>query len=383
MPQGAYAPTSRGNYNPLSFFTGMTGGNTQNQVNTGSSYSSDPGISWRDVINPENWAGRSYADASNTMSNVTPDMMHDMMTGMFSQPGSGGSAPSFNGFNPVSAGPYQSPGQYQSPGSFQGYTAGDFNGPQVSAPGAWGGYDINTPGGWTPRDIDVNTTATQDAINAQLPWIEEQRDLGFADAGARAGQSGFAMSTPYMESLGGVARQASNDTQAMAEQFLFQAEESARQREIQAEMQQLELEKQAWQQQGNWDMAAQVTEAQNSLASWQTQGGWDMAAQLGNQQTSLGAYQTQQQVNSQNALAANQFALQSAGMANDYGLASAGMANDYGLASAGMQNQYGFANTEMMNNLAMRAWEMGINNEQDWNAFIYNGMRDQGFGGMG
>lgn len=351
-------------YNPLAFFAGLTGGTGGNVNSTvsGYGYSGDPGISNRNVLDPSNFGGVSTADSANNMTQITPQMMSDMMTGLFGQPGGGG-APTFNGFTPQSA------GAFTGSGSYQGYTAAPYSGSSVSAPGAWGGSSISAPGGWSPRDIDVQTTATQNAINAQLPWIAEQRDLGFAEAGSRAGQSGFAMSTPYMESLGGVARKAASDTQAMAEQFLFQAEESARQRELQAEMQQLELEKQAWQQQGNWDMAAQVQNAQNSLQAWQSQSQMDLAAQMSNQQTGLASYQTQQGINSQNAFNQNQFNQN-----------NAQMQNDWNMNNAAQMNQYGFANTEMMNNLAMQAWQQGINNEQDWNNFIMNGMSQLGFG---
>jgi len=324
-------------YNPLAFYNQLAGGNINASVNTGYNYSGDPGISNRSVTDPTNPFGDTYADAANQMTQITPGMMQQSAQSVIGT-GNYGSAPEWNGFTP------QSPGAYVGAGSYQGYTAAPYSGSQVSAPGAWGGYDIQTPGGWTSRDIDINTTATQDAINAQLPWIAEQRDLGFADAASRAGQSGFAMSTPYMESLGGVARKAASDTQAMAEQFLFQAEESTRQRELQAEMQQLQLEKEAWEAQGNWSMAAQVQEAQNSLSAWQSQGQMDLAAQMANQQTGLGAYQTQQGINAANAAGQNQFGLQSAQMQNDYQLALAQMLNQAGLSGSLAQNQFNQGN---------------------------------------
>jgi hypothetical protein len=248
----------------------------------------------------------------------------------------------------------------------------------VSAPGGWGGYDISAPGAWDPSfQVDAGLTDTQDAINAQLPWIEEQRDAGFADAAARAGQSNFVMSSPYVERLGGVARKAASDTQAMAEQFLFQAEESARQRDLQAQMQQLDLEKQAWEAQGNWQMAAQVQEAQNSLSAWQTQGGWDMGAQVSNQQTALGAYNTQQNVNAQNAANQAQYGLGAAGLLADW----QNNMNNYNLNNTSMMNQYGAMNNQGMNNFNMDAWQTGLGANQDWQAFMANMMGSLGYGG--
>ena len=174
-------------------------------------------------------------------------------------------------------------------------------------PEPWSQVNVNAPGGYTPGSIDPRTTATQDAINAQLPWIQEQQDIGFADAAQRAGQSGFAMSTPYMEALGGVARQASNDTQAMAQQFLFQAEESARQRELQAAMQEEANRFGAWQQQGNWDLNSQLANAGNSLNAWQTQGGWGQQGQ----DRDLQAWMMQNQLGMQNAQGQNDWNLAS------------------------------------------------------------------------
>lgn len=379
MTQGAAPPVYRPPFNPMAFFN--TSVNQGSSSGGGGAYSGDPGISYRPIPYWEdNPFGRNYADASNSVSSVTPDMMFNSLTGFFGN-GQGSPPPAYQPYTPNQQ-PYQAPPAYQNTGAYQGYTAGAFSGPQVSAPGAWGGYDINAPGAWDPSfTVDAGLTDTQDAINAQLPWIAEQRDLGFADAAARAGQSGFAMSSPYMESLGGVARNAANDTQAMAEQFLFQAEESARQRDLQAQMQRLQLEKEAWQNQGDWQMAEQIQEAQNSLSSWQTEGGWNMGAQMSNQQTALGAYQTQESINAQNAFNQNSYNMDASQMANQYGMESANMANQYGLDWGALQNQAGIANSQGASNQTLTAWQTQQQNYQNWMNQMMGGMFDMGYGG--
>jgi hypothetical protein len=127
-------------------------------------------------------------------------------------------------------------------------------------PGAgWGGFDYETIG----SGIDPGAV-----IAAQEYRLQEAMEGDMAQAGARAGKSGFAMSTPYMDSLGAAARKASQDRNAITLQYQYDAAQQQAQRDLQ---QQLDAAKNAF---GGWqtgymgDLDAQKFNAGNALQQW-------------------------------------------------------------------------------------------------------------------
>ena len=76
----------------------------------------------------------------------------------------------------------------------------------------------------TPQQIGASTIADpRAAINATLPGLREAAASGFATAGGRLGQSGFAMSTPYAAQVAGVARKQANDLASTTQQMQYDA----------------------------------------------------------------------------------------------------------------------------------------------------------------
>ena len=114
----------------------------------------------------------------------------------------------------------------------------------------------------------VNTNA---AIAAAMPGIYEQQDIGFANAANRMGQSGMAMSTPYAESLGGVARKSANDIASLTEAYKYNASEAFAERAMQEQLQERALAEQAWAQQQQLNQAAQIANQQAAFQAWNAQ----------------------------------------------------------------------------------------------------------------
>ena len=149
------------------------------------------------------------------------------------------------------------------------------------------GYD---PSNSTAPELSVDP---MQVVESGLPWIQEQMNSAFADAGARFGRGGMLASSPYMETLGGVARKASDDIASLYWQTMLQAAESQAAREFQAQQSALEREYGAWAQQGNWQQAQQLADMANSLSAWAQQGNWSNASQLAQIANSLSAWATQ------------------------------------------------------------------------------------------
>jgi hypothetical protein len=127
-------------------------------------------------------------------------------------------------------------------------------------PGAgWGGFDYDTIG----SGIDPGAV-----IAAQEYKLQEAMEGDMAQAGARAGKSGFAMSTPYMDSLGAAARKASQDRNAITMQYQYDAAQQQAARDTQ---QQLDAANKAF---GGWqtgymgDLDAQKFNAGNAMQQW-------------------------------------------------------------------------------------------------------------------
>jgi hypothetical protein len=157
----------------------------------------------------------------------------------------------------------------------QQYELTEYSGPQITAPGAYGGFNYDTIGsGVDPAEV----------IAAQEYRLQEAMEGDMARAGGRAGQSGFAMSTPYANQLGEAARKASQDRNAITMQYQYDAA----------------------QQQAQRDLAQQLQAAQQDFGGWQTQGGWDMSAQMANQNQALQQWMLQNQMGMGNVDMQNQ-----------------------------------------------------------------------------
>lgn len=168
--------------------------------------------------------------------------------------------------------------------AFTPYTPGEI--PQV------GPYEVS--------DFAQNIVDTNAVINAALPGIYEQQDIGFANAAARAGQSGMAMSTPYTEALGGVARKSANDIAALTEAYRYNASEALADRRMQEELQQRELEQAAWEAQQQMNMQAQMANQQNMFNAWNAQNQYGLESWLAQNQLGMQDYWSQQDLNQQN-----------------------------------------------------------------------------------
>jgi hypothetical protein len=162
-------------------------------------------------------------------------------------------------------------------------------------------------------DFSQSIVDTNAVINAALPGIYEQQDIGFANAANRAGQSGMAMSTPYAQALGGVARNSANDIASITEQYRYGASEALAERRMQEELQQRALEQASWEAQQQMNLAAQQSNQQAAFQAWMAenqygQNQWQNQNTLGmedywNQQSMNQDWQLQQQ-QAQAALAA-------------------------------------------------------------------------------
>jgi hypothetical protein len=141
----------------------------------------------------------------------------------------------------------------------QSYTPTDFNPSQITPPSAYGGFDYDTIG----SGIDPSAV-----IAAQEYRLQEAMEGDMANAGARAGKSGFAMSTPYMDSLGAAARKASQDRNAITMQYQYDAAQQQAQRDLQQQLQAAQIDFGAWNQQGNWGMQGQTTNAEMAFQKW-------------------------------------------------------------------------------------------------------------------
>jgi hypothetical protein len=170
-------------------------------------------------------------------------------------------------------------------GDYQNYQVSDYGGGNISPGEGYGGYEY--------KDAMVDPSA---AIAAQEYGLQENMQADFAKAGGRAGASGFNMSTPYMSQLGEAARMASQDRNAIAMQYQYDASSRAADREQQQEMQAAQYDFGGWQQHGNWDMQAQMQNQQSAFNEWMATNQWGFQDNQGQNQWN----QQQQQYNQQN-----------------------------------------------------------------------------------
>lgn len=173
------------------------------------------------------------------------------------------------------------------------------------------------------QDFASSIVDTNAAIAAAMPGIYEQQDIGFANAANRAGQSGMAMSTPYAQALGGVARNSANDIAALTEAYRYNASEAFAERSMQEQLQERELAEQAWAQQQQLNMAAQQANQQAAFQAWMAENQYGQNQWQDQNSLGLQGYLGQQGLN-QNAQSQQQQALMQM-MAQIFGSVPTGM----------------------------------------------------------
>ena len=167
-------------------------------------------------------------------------------------------------------------------------------------PGAYEGGQYQPQSPWGGYEFDVSELDPNKAIRSWEPYMAEQRERGFAEAGQRMGQSGMTASTPYAEALGGVARKSTDDLGRIAAEYQYRAQESMAQRDLQRQMAEQGAGLSAWGQQGNWGHQGQLADLARDFGAWQTEGGWQQQANQNQANRDLSQWQTQQQMDQNN-----------------------------------------------------------------------------------
>ena len=170
-------------------------------------------------------------------------------------------------------------------GGYQSFDPSAFEGGQMQAPGAYGGGD------W---DVPKNVVNVHDVIQSYRPQMEAEIGAGFAQAGNRLGQSGFAMSTPYAQKLGEVEDLARNKMNQRGLEYEYNAGQFDAGNQMQAMMGKNAEQLAAWQQSGNWDMASQAQNLQNQMQQWMAQNQWGFQDNQGQNQWNQQQQQSQQ-----------------------------------------------------------------------------------------
>jgi hypothetical protein len=168
--------------------------------------------------------------------------------------------------------------------------------------GGWGqnptmspfsGRDYQVPGKWSGGSMDAPQSSADaaDMIQRMQPILQRQRESGYAQAGDRLGQSGFAMSTPYAQQLGDTERQLQENLAKEAWGVQAGLDEQRANRDLAAQQNQFNRQLQAWGQHGGWQHGGQLAGMGQDLASWQQMGNWDQQ----NANRDFGAWQTNMQ----------------------------------------------------------------------------------------
>lgn len=237
-PKNPFGTTYMSN-NPLQPNFEMTPGMQDNQAFN--RWNDDP---FRDFLSP-GLRNISMPGSNNPlvwMDNGTKYIDPSQMSGMFGSQGGG------------------VPGQYQGSGP-------------IETPEKWGGYTF-----------DVSQLDPNKAIESWEPYMAEQREAGFAEAGKRMGQSGMAMSTPYAEALGGVARKSTDDLARIAAEYQYRAQESMAQRDLQRQMAEQQASLGSWGTHGGWQQQGQMFDKAQDFGGWQQHGNWQMQQNAMDQQ---------------------------------------------------------------------------------------------------
>jgi len=139
-----------------------------------------------------------------------------------------------------------------------------------------GGGEYEAPAPWEQMMIDPGQMIDTGAVVESFrPRMQEEIARGFAEAGNRAGQSGFAMSTPYMERLGGVERKATNDMNNILAQYGYGAAEAQAARQMQAAQANAANNLAAWQTGGQWQHEHGLADLNNQFGAWQAENNWN------------------------------------------------------------------------------------------------------------
>jgi hypothetical protein len=173
-------------------------------------------------------------------------------------------------------------------GGYSSYSPTGAPGGSITAPGAYGG------GNWGAGE--GNPTSLHDLIESYRPTMEAEIGAGFAEAGSRLGQSGFAMSTPYANELGDVERLARGQMNQRGLEYQFAGGQFDREQALARQMAQNAEQYGAWQTQGGWDMGAQGQNQQNAFNEWMAQNQWGFQDNQGQNQWNQQQQQQQQQM---------------------------------------------------------------------------------------
>jgi len=207
-----------------------------------------------------------YIDPTTGMKTINMDYINRMMGNM----GGGGSS-----------------GQ----NSYQGYTPSDYQGGQVTPGAGYDGFDYSTIG----SGIDPGAV-----IAAQEPRLQEAMQADFSKAGGRMGQSGFAMSTPYANSLSEGARKASSDRNAITLQYQYDAAQAQAGRDLQQQLQAGQHDFGGWQTGYQGDLQSQMFNSGQDFDAWRMQNEIGLANNQG--QNAWNMNENNQNQNSQQAL---------------------------------------------------------------------------------
>lgn len=172
-------------------------------------------------------------------------------------------------------------------GGYQSYNPSGYSGGQVTPGEGYQAFDYSTIGsGINPGEV----------IGAQEYKLQEAMEGDMAKAGARAGASGFGMSTPYMDSLGAAARKASQDRNALTMQYQYDAAQQQAQRDLQQQMQAANLDFGGWQTGYQGDLQAQMFNQGQGFDEWMAKNNWGFQDNQGQNQWNMQQQNQQQQL---------------------------------------------------------------------------------------
>jgi hypothetical protein len=240
---------------------------------------------WQQMdFDPQNPFGSTWFNptaAGGTPFQVTPGMMQQQQQEMwwndpfrdFINPATGTKSINVAGYGNTPLAWKQGGEAYVNPAAMGAFGGGQQLGQYGQGGGAAGPeWNYQTPGEWGGYQFDPNQLDPRQAMAAWQPWAEEQRTLGFNEAAARMGPgaTGFTMSTPYAEALGGVARRSAEDLGRIGAEYQFRsASENARNQ-----------------------LQRQLAEQGADLSAWGTHGGWQQQGGLGEQAFNLDRWRT-------------------------------------------------------------------------------------------
>ena len=187
------------------------------------------------------------------------------------------------------------PEQFNFGGAWGGQGGGGFQ------PSPWTGGGGGVPAGYEggqytapdPFTGQMDTSGVVDvsaAIASAQPGIMENMNNAFADAGNRFGSSGM-VGTPYAGALGEASRGAANDLANIANQYTFQANTDAANRQHDAAKTNYQGDLNAWGQSGQWGHEGQLNDLNQDYGAWAQAGDWQNAQNMQNNANNFGAWQ--------------------------------------------------------------------------------------------